>query len=67
MTTNKLIMKDENVYMELIDQIKHCSRMYWKSISQQNLLVTTLSQEMVTKIYPYFADPNQLAFGRNNL
>lgn len=39
---------------ELIDLVYQFSRMYWKSISQQNLPVTTKYPEMVAEIFPHF-------------
>lgn len=42
MTTNKLLIKDGNVYREWIDLVNQVSYKDWQSISSQNLLVTTL-------------------------
>jgi hypothetical protein len=52
---------------ELIDQVYQFSRMYWKSISQQNLPVTTIYPEMVAEIYPHFEAENLPVFGKKNL
>lgn len=41
---------------QLIDQVYQFSRMYWRSIKQQNLPVTVKYPEMVAKIAPYFQD-----------
>jgi hypothetical protein len=41
--------------------------MYWKSISQQNLPVTTKYPEMVAEIYPHFQEDNLPDFGKSNL
>ncbi|MBK8711188.1 MAG: hypothetical protein IPL97_04775 [Niastella sp.] len=51
----------------LIDQVYQFSRMYWKSISQQNLPVTTIYPEMVAKIFPYFDREELPEFGKKNL
>ena len=48
----------------LMDQF---SRMYWKSISQQSLPVTTLYPEMVAEMYPHFENEHLSDFGKNNL
>lgn len=61
------VFEDVATVKELIDQVYQFSRMYWKSISQQNLPVTTLYPEMVAEIYPHFNDPHLSDFGRNNL
>ena len=42
-------------------------RMYWKSVSQQNLPVTTIYPEMVAEIYPHFDEDNLPDFGKSNL
>jgi len=55
------------VIKELIDQVYQFSRMYWKSISQQNLPVTTLYPEMVAEIFPHFESDTLPEFGKNNL
>jgi hypothetical protein len=52
---------------ELIDQVYQFSRMYWKSISQQNLPVTTIYPEMVAKIFPYFEREELPEFAQKNL
>lgn len=56
-----------SVIGELIDQVYQFSRMYWKSISQQNLPVTTIYPEMVAKIFPYFDREELPEFGKKNL
>lgn len=45
---------DQNTIRQLIDQVYQFSRIYWKSVSQQNLPVTTKYPEMVAEIAPYF-------------
>jgi Piwi domain len=66
-STHPELLEDDDTIKQLIDQVYQFSRMYWKSISQQNLPVTTLYPEMVARIYPYFDDENLPEFGRNNL
>ena len=58
---------DAKVIKELIDQVYQFSRMYWKSISQQNLPVTTLYPEMVAEIFPHFESDTLPEFGKKNL
>ncbi|MHB1922751.1 MAG: hypothetical protein ACYCOO_11000 [Chitinophagaceae bacterium] len=43
---------------ELIDQVYEFSRMYWKSIIQQNLPVTTKYPEMGAEIFLHFEHNN---------
>ncbi len=47
---------NENEVKQLIDQVYQFSRMYWRSIKQQNLPVTVKYPEMVAEIAPYFQD-----------
>lgn len=55
------------VMKEVINQVYQFSRMYWKSISQQNLPVTTIYPEMVAEIIPHFEDNHLPDFGKKNL
>ncbi len=59
----------EDIYLvrDLIDQVYQFSRMYWKSVSQQNLPVTIKYPEMVAQIYPHFEDEKLPDFGKENL
>ena len=52
---------------QLIDQVYQFSRMYWKSISQQNMPVTTIYPEMVAEIFPHFNTDKLPEFGEKNL
>lgn len=45
---------NQNTIVELIEQVYQFSRIYWKSVRQQNLPVTIKYPEMVAKIAPYF-------------
>lgn len=65
--TKEELVKDVEVVRELIDQVYQFSRMYWKSISQQNLPVTIKYPEMVAEIYPHFENDNLPEFGKSNL
>lgn len=66
-STHKDALKDIAVKKELIDQVYQFSRMYWKSVKQQNLPVTVKYPEMVARIYPYFEMDDLNEFGRSNL
>lgn len=59
--------QDIRIIKELIDQVYQFSRMYWKSVRQQNLPVTIKYPEMVAEIAPHF-DANDIPeFGKDNL
>ncbi|MDZ7681631.1 MAG: Piwi domain-containing protein [Fodinibius sp.] len=58
--------EQENV-TEIMQQVYQFSRIYWKSISQQNLPVTIKYPEMVAKMVPYFKGRSIPRFGRQNL
>ena len=47
---------NQNTIVELIEQVYQFSRIYWKSVRQQNLPVTIKYPEMVAKIAPYFTN-----------
>lgn len=65
--TDKEQLKDVRVIKELIDQVYQFSRMYWKSVRQQNLPVTIKYPEMVAQIAPHFDGVEIPAFGKDNL
>ena len=54
---NKLQI-DTKTIEELIDQVYQFSRIYWKSVKQQNLPVTIKYPEMVAQIAPHFNGGN---------
>lgn len=45
---------DARTIRELIDQVYQFSRIYWKSVKQQNLPVTIKYPEMVAEMAPHF-------------
>ncbi len=61
------VLDDIAVVKDLMDQVYQFSRMYWKSVSQQSLPVTTLYPEMVAKMYPHFEHDKLPDFGKENL
>lgn len=66
-STDEKIIKDPEEVKEIIDQVYQFSRMYWKSVSQQSLPVTTKYPEMVAEIYPHFEGGKLYDFGKKNL
>lgn len=65
--TDKEMEKDPKVICELLDQVYQFSRVYWKSLSQQNLPVTIKYPEMVAEMFPYFDGFEIPEFGKDNL
>jgi len=65
--TDETILDDIKVIKALIDQVYQFSRMYWKSVKQQNLPVTILYPEMVAEIFPFFEIQTMPPFGKENL
>lgn len=66
-STHLELLEDESLVDLLIDQVYQFSRMYWKSVSQQNIPVTISYPEMVAQMYPYFRQPLIPEFGKDNL
>ncbi len=65
--TDEEMAKDYQTIINLIDQVYQFSRMYWKSVRQQNLPVTIKYPELVAEIFPHFIGNNIPDFGKNNL
>lgn len=65
--TDKEQLTDETVIRELIDQVYQFSRMYWKSVRQQNLPVTIKYPEIVAQVAPHFDGNDIPQYGKNNL
>jgi len=65
--SEKKQLKDFNVIRQLIDQVYQFSRMYWKSVRQQNLPVTIKYPEMIAQIAPHFDGDDIPDFGKDNL
>ncbi|MDZ4810657.1 MAG: Piwi domain-containing protein [Bacteroidota bacterium] len=66
-STHLELLEDIDLVNLLIDQVYQFSRMYWKSVSQQNLPVTIKYPEVVAEIYPYFKYDKLPEFGKENL
>ena len=68
MTSTQLeLLEDPELVDLLIDQVYQFSRMYWKSVAQQNMPVTILYPQMVAEIFPYFKTPVLHDFGKEHL
>lgn len=65
--TQKEKINSFNTKKELIDQVYQFSRMYWKSVRQQNLPVTVKYPEMVAEMFPYFEGNQIPEFGKDKL
>lgn len=65
--TEEDYFKEVSIVKELIDQVYQFSRMYWKSVKQQNLPVTIKYPEMVAQIFHHFEGDKLPDFGKNNL
>ena len=65
--TDKEQLKEVRVIKELIDQVYQFSRLYWKSVRQQNLPVTIKYPEMVAQIAPHFDGADIPQYGKDNL
>jgi hypothetical protein len=66
-STHPQLLDNQKLINELIDQVYQFSRMYWKSVRQQNLPVTIKYPEMVAEIFPHFDSQILPEFGKNNL
>lgn len=65
--TDENLLEDEQLVKDLIDQVYQFSRMYWKSVKQQNLPVTIKYPEMLAEIFPHFENKTIPSFGKDNL
>ena len=66
-SADKSFKFDNSLNAELLDQVYQFSRMYWKSVKQQNLPITIKYPEMVAEIVPHFSDAELPPFGKTNL
>jgi len=66
-STHLELLEEKELVDLLIDQVYQFSRMYWKSVSQQNLPVTLAYPEMVAEIFPYFKYDKLPDFGKETL
>jgi len=61
------LLENDDTINELINQVYQFSRLYFKSVMQQNLPVTIKYPEMIAEIAPYFEGTGIPPFGKNNL
>jgi hypothetical protein len=61
------LQSDTKIIEGLIDQVYQFSRIYWKSVKQQNLPVTIKYPEMVAQIAPNFIGADIPDEGKNSL
>jgi hypothetical protein len=66
-STDEKLLENAKLINDLIDQVYQFSRMYWTSVTQQNLPVTVKYPEMVAEKYPHFESNNIPDFGKENL
>lgn len=66
-STHPDAIEDSGNVKHIIDQIYQFSRVYWKSVSQQNLPVTIKYPEMVAQLFANFEDEDLPPFGKRNL
>jgi hypothetical protein len=67
-TCNKRELEnDYKTIKELLNQVYQFSRMYWKSVRQQNLPVTIKYPELVAEMFPHFEGNEIPPFGKDNL
>ncbi len=66
-STEPKILENNKLINDLIDQVYQFSRMYWTSVTQQNLPVTVKYPEMVAEKYPHFESNLIPDFGKENL
>jgi hypothetical protein len=64
--THQELENDYQIIKSLIDQVYQFSRIYWKSVRQQNLPVTIKYPELVAEIIPHFQSQD-IDFGQENL
>lgn len=65
--TDRTLADDYKSIKELLDQLYQFSRMYWKSVRQQNLPVTIKYPEMVAEMVPHFDGHAIPDYGKDNL
>ena len=65
--TEQDYFEDIAIVKELIDQVYQFSRLYWKSLRQQNVPITIKYPEMVAEIAPHFESGNIPSFGKKIL
>lgn len=65
--SDKELLKDYNTLKELINQVYQFSRLYWKSMKQQNLPITIKYPEILARMAPNFVGEELPSYGREGL
>jgi hypothetical protein len=60
-------LNDSKMIRKLIEQVYQFSRLYWKSLRQQNVPITIKYPEMVAEIAPRFESKEIPPFGQETL
>lgn len=66
---NSKALDNDAIVKEVLQQVYQLSRMYWKSVDQQNIPITVKYPELIAEVVPFFKNdviPNQ-QFGCHNL
>lgn len=66
-STHPELLKDSLMIKELIDQVYQFSRMYYKSVKQQNLPVTISYPEMAARLFSYFEGDSLCDYAKKSL
>ena len=66
-STHPELLKEGLTTKNLVQQVYEFSKIYWKSVSHQNLPVTIKYPEMVAQIAPHFDGDEIPHFGKDNL
>lgn len=64
---NQKELLNDTTVTELITQVYQFSRLYFKSLAQQNLPVTIKYSEIIAEILPYFTEKDLPEFAKNKL
>ncbi len=65
--TEPQLLENDDTINELINQVYQFSRLYFKSVMQQNLPVTIKYPEMIAEIAPYFDEKGIPPLSKSNL
>lgn len=65
--TQKELLNDFKIIQDLINQVYQFSRLYWKSMKQQNLPITVKYPEMLARMAPNFVGEELPIYGKEGL
>lgn len=65
--TQKELLNDFKIIQDLINQVYQFSRLYWKSMKQQNLPITVKYPEMLARMAPNFVGEELPVYGKEGL